>query len=61
MFIILVFTMEPVYYGHLGTTKTCPDYQDVLISQVILYVKVQFETSAKFLDYAGVFIFKCPH
>ena len=27
-------TVEPVYYGHLGTNKKCPDYQ-VLIFQVI--------------------------
>ena len=47
-------TVEPVYYGHLGTDKKCPDYQGVLIFQVILYDKVQFGTSAKCLDYAGV-------
>ena len=41
--------------------KKCPDYQGVLIFQVILYDKVQFGTSAKCLDYAGVRIFKCPH
>ena len=41
--------------------KKCPDYQGVLIFQVILYDKVQFGTSAKCLDYAGVHIFKCPH
>ena len=31
------YTVEPVYYGHLGTNKKCPDYQGVLIFQVILY------------------------
>ena len=24
-------TVEPVYYGHLGTSKKCSDYQRVLI------------------------------
>ena len=33
------FTVEPVYYGHLGTNKKCPDYQGVLIFQVSLYDK----------------------
>ena len=41
--------------------KKCPDYQGVLIFQVILFDKVQFGTSAKCLDYAGVHIFNCPH
>ena len=27
-------TVEPVYYGHLGTNQKCPDYQDFLIFQV---------------------------
>ena len=26
--------MEPLYSGHLGTKKGCPDYQNVLISGV---------------------------
>ena len=26
-------TVEPVYYGHLGTNKKCPDFQGVLISR----------------------------
>ena len=30
-------TVEPVYCGHLGTKKKCPDYQGVLIFQVNLY------------------------
>ena len=54
-------TVEPVYYGHLGTSKKCPDYQGLLIFQVILYEKVSFGTSTKCLDYAGVHIFKGPH
>ena len=32
-------TAEPVYYGHLGTGKKYPDYQGVLIFQVVLYKK----------------------
>ena len=24
-------TVEPVYYGHLGTSQKCPDYQGVVI------------------------------
>ena len=30
--------VEPVYYGHLGTNKMCPDYQGGLIFQVILHI-----------------------
>ena len=30
-------TVEPVYYGHLGTNQRCPDYQGLLIFQVSLY------------------------
>ena len=30
-------TVEPVYSGHLGTPKNCPDYRGVLISQVHSY------------------------
>ena len=51
--------MEPVYYGHLGTDKKW--HPGVLIFQVILHHKVQFGTSTKCLDYAGVLIFKFPH
>ena len=51
-------TVEPVYYGHLGTSKKCPDYQGVL---VVLYETEPFWTLTKCLDYAGVHIFKCPH
>ena len=54
-------TVEPVYYVHLGSNKKCPDFQGVLIFQVILYEEVPFGTSAKYLDYTGVHIFKCPH
>ena len=32
----------------------CPDYQGVLIFQVILYDEVSFGTSTKCIDYAGV-------
>ena len=44
-------TVEPVYYGHLGTRKKCPDYQGVLIFQT-------FHTITKCVDYAGVRM--CP-
>ena len=54
------YTVEPVYYGHLGTNQRCPDYQGVLIFQVSLYDKVPFGTIARCPDYAGVHIFKCP-
>ena len=54
-------TVKPVYYGHLGTTQKCPDYQGVLIFQVSLYDKAApFGTITKYVDYAGVLIFKCP-
>ena len=52
------YTVEPVYYGHLGTNQKYPDYQGVLIFQVNLHDKAQFGT--KCVDYAGVLIFKCP-
>ena len=54
------YTVEPVYYGHLGTNQRCPDYQGVLIFQVSLYDKAPFGTIARCPDYAGVHIFKCP-
>ena len=53
-------TVEPVYYGHLGTSQKCPDYQGVLIFQVSLHDNVSFGTTARCLDYAGVHIFKGP-
>ena len=53
-------TVEPVYYGHLGTSQKCPDYQGVLIFQVSLHDNVSFGTTARCVDYAGVHIFKCP-
>ena len=59
-FIINGYTEEPVYYGHLGINKKCPDYQGTLIFLVSLYDKVQFGTIARCVDYAGVLIFKCP-
>ena len=55
-----LYTVEPVYYGHLGTSQKCPDYQDVLIFQVSLHDNVSFGTTARYVDYAGVHIFKCP-
>ena len=48
--------MEPVYYGHVGTSQKCPDYQGVLI----FHDNVSFGTTARCVDYAGVHIFKCP-
>ena len=35
--LVLIVTVEPVYYGHLETNQTYPNYQGVLIFQVILY------------------------
>ena len=52
--------MELVYYGHVGTTQKCLDYQGVLIFQVSLHDNVSFGTTARCVDYAGVHIFKCP-
>ena len=54
------YTVDPVYYGHLGNNQRCPDYQGVLIFQVSLYDKALFGTIARCPDYAGVHIFKCP-
>ena len=56
----MLYTVEPVYYGHLGTSQKCPDYQGVLIFQVSLHDNVSFGTTARCVDYAGVHIFKCP-
>ena len=55
-----IYTVKPVYYGHLGTNEKCSDYQGVLIFQVNLYDKAPFGTITKCVDYAGVLIFKCP-
>ena len=54
------YTVEPVYYGHLGTNQRCPDYQGILIFQASLYDKAPFGIIARCPDYAGVHIFKCP-
>ena len=56
---ILIDTVEPVYYGHLGTNQKCPDYQGVLIFQVSSYDKAPFGTITKCVDYARVLI-SCP-
>ena len=37
-----MFTVEPVYYGRLGTNCKCSDYQGVLIFQVSLYDTAPF-------------------
>ena len=47
--------------GHIGTNQYRPDYQSVLIFQVILHDKVPFVTSTKRVDYVGVLIFKWSH
>ena len=52
-----LITVEPVYYGHLGTTHQCPVYQ---IFHVSSYDKATFGTVTKRVDYEGVPIFKCP-
>ena len=56
----VVYTVEPVYYGHLGTSQKCPDYQGVLIFQVSLHDNVSLGNTARCVDYADVHIFKCP-
>ena len=53
-------TVEPVYYGNLGTTHKWPIYQGVLIFQVSLYNKAPFGSITKCVDYVSVHIFKCP-
>ena len=55
-----MYTVEPVYYGHLGTSQNCPDYQDDLIFQVSLHDNVSFGTTARCVNYAGVHLFKYP-
>ena len=52
--------ITPVYYGRLGTSQKCPDYQGVLIFQISLHNNVSFGTTARCVDYAGVHILKCP-
>ena len=34
------YTVKPVYSGHLGTPKNCPDYRGVLISQVHYFIHI---------------------
>ena len=46
-----IHTVQPVYYGHLGTTHWCSDYQDVLIFQISLCDKAPFEIITKCVDY----------
>ena len=54
-------TAEPVYYGHRGANKKCPDYKGVLIFLVSSYDKAPFGTVTKCVDYAVVLIFKCRY
>ena len=58
---VKLVTVEPAYYGYLGTNQKSPNYRGVLIFQIILYCKTQFGTSTKYLNYAGVLIFECTH
>ena len=56
-YVILLYTVEPVYYGHLGTNQMCPDYQGVLISRSFYMIKCnQGFQLHKCMDYAGVLI-----
>ena len=52
-----VYTVKPVYSGHLGTYLKCPDYQGVLI---FLHVNGYFGTINECPDYGSVPIFKGP-
>ena len=49
-----MYTVGPVYYGHLGTNHKCPDYA----GQFIWWSTIWAIT--KGVDYASVLIFKCP-
>ena len=51
----ITHTVEPVYYGHLGTDKECPDYQGVLIFQVSLPDKVPFGTITVWIMQVSLF------
>ena len=53
-------TVEPMYYGCIGTIHRCCDYQGVLIIEFSLHAKALFVTITKCVDYEGVRIFKCP-
>ena len=52
--------VEPMYYGHIGTTHKCPHYQVLLIIQFNLHAKAPFVTITKCIsvDYAGVLILR---
>ena len=47
-------TVEPGYYGYLGTIHKCPDYKGLLIIHINLYAKASFGTTTKCVDRAGV-------
>ena len=47
-----------MYYGHIGITNKCPDYQGVQIFQASLYDKEPFGIITECVDNAGVLIFK---
>ena len=57
---MLMCIVEPVYSGHLGTPKNCPDYRGVLISQVHLYTLYCNGTTTDCPYYRGVLISECP-
>ena len=48
-----IYTVKPVYCGHLGTTLKCADYQGVLILYDIAALRA---SAVKRVNYAGVLI-----
>ena len=54
---VIHITVEPVYYGHLGTNQKYPDNQCVLVS---LHAIESFGTITTCVDYGGILVFKCP-
>ena len=50
-----------IMHGHLHTRNKCPNYQGVLIFQVIYIKSTIWDLNYKCVDYAGVLIFECPH
>ena len=45
-------TMEPVYYGHFGISRKCPDYQVWYPD----FPGLSFGIKAGCVDYAGLYI-----
>ena len=54
--VIVLYTVEPMYYGHLGTNQKYPDNQGVLIFQVSLYDRAPFGTITKLCG-----LCRCPY